>query len=104
MISPNDSPNSIGLTVDNEIIDCTENRIGGSPQEELERMRINFNRTKPIGVMAGPANRNNLFVWNCLIDGPAGSPYEGGRYKMTVIFPSNWDILDIPDIPEIRTL
>ncbi|CAG9316745.1 unnamed protein product [Blepharisma stoltei] len=33
---------------------------------------------------------NNYYLWNCVLKGPPGSLYEGGRFRFTLNIPSNY--------------
>ena len=33
---------------------------------------------------------DNLFLWNCTILGPAGSPYDDGCFNLVMTFPDNY--------------
>ena len=45
---------------------------------------------KPLGAFGGPKNINNLYDWEVTIPGPVNSPYEGGKFKVEVSFPSDY--------------
>merc|ERR1711991_95270 len=44
----------------------------------------------PEGITAGPINEDEFLEWQALIDGPEGSPYEGGVFKAVLKFPTNY--------------
>lgn len=44
----------------------------------------------PSNCTAGPKNVNNLYEWDATIIGPSNSPYAGGLFKLTVIFPEKY--------------
>jgi ubiquitin-conjugating enzyme E2 G2 len=44
------------------------------------------------GILAGPASEDNLFVWECLLSGPADTPFEGGLFPCTLTFPKDYPI------------
>ncbi len=47
--------------------------------------------TNPIeGIVAGPADESNMMAWTATIDGPPGTPYAGGKFKLSMNFPSNF--------------
>ncbi|KAI9837125.1 MAG: Ubiquitin-conjugating enzyme E2 7 [Thelocarpon superellum] len=49
--------------------------------------------TDPLeGILAGPATEDNLFVWDCLLSGPSGTPFEGGLFPCTLTFPKDYPI------------
>lgn len=55
---------------------------------ELKRLQEN-----PIeGVTAGPVDPNNLYQWEGNIQGAAGSPFEGGLFKILIVFPFDYPL------------
>lgn len=46
----------------------------------------------PEGISAGPIDEDNFFEWECLIQGPEGTPYEGGIFAATLSFPSDYPL------------
>ena len=42
------------------------------------------------GIQAGPVSENDLFDWTAIIQGPAGSSYEGGAFKLNIKVPENY--------------
>ncbi|KAH6919493.1 hypothetical protein HPB50_029519 [Hyalomma asiaticum] len=36
---------------------------------------------------AGPVDAGNLYRWQATIEGPQGSPYEGGLFKLRILLP-----------------
>ena len=43
-------------------------------------------RDKPAEIGAAPVD-DNIFVWNAHIEGPKGTPYEGGLFELEFVFP-----------------
>jgi hypothetical protein len=43
-----------------------------------------------IGWSIGPASEESVFKWKGSIDGPAGTPYEGGRFEVAMDFPADY--------------
>ncbi|MCJ1409444.1 hypothetical protein MMC19_003525 [Ptychographa xylographoides] len=41
----------------------------------------------PDGIIAGPVNEDDIFTWEALIQGPEGTPYEGGVFVAELKFP-----------------
>lgn len=46
----------------------------------------------PEGISAGPIDEDNFFEWECLIQGPEDTPYEGGVFAATLSFPSDYPL------------
>jgi ubiquitin-protein ligase len=51
----------------------------------------------PQNISATLKDDANLFEWFATIDGPAGSPYEGGRFFLDIKFPSDYPFTP-PDV------
>ena len=41
----------------------------------------------PVGIIAGPVSEDDIFVWEALIEGPEGTPFEGGVLCAELHFP-----------------
>lgn len=41
----------------------------------------------PQGIVAGPVNEDDMFLWEALIEGPEGTPFEGGVFVAELKFP-----------------
>ncbi|KAI9892468.1 MAG: Ubiquitin-conjugating enzyme E2 7 [Vezdaea aestivalis] len=46
----------------------------------------------PEGIVAGPKNEDDLFQWEALIQGPEGTPFEGGVYPADLVFPKDYPL------------
>lgn len=46
----------------------------------------------PDGISAGPIDESNFLEWECLIQGPEETPYEGGIFAATLSFPSEYPL------------
>lgn len=56
-------------------------------QEELKKLYEDM----PKGVIkAEPVSDNDLFHWELRIQGPDGTPYEGGEFELTCEYPSDF--------------
>jgi len=55
-------------------------------QHEYEEITSN----PPSNVSAGPIDDNDMFKWQATIVGPAGTPYEGGIFNLTIDFPGHY--------------
>lgn len=43
----------------------------------------------PVGCAAQP-KADDIFQWVATLDGPAESPYEGGKFQLSLVFPSDY--------------
>ncbi|KAF2754669.1 ubiquitin-conjugating enzyme [Pseudovirgaria hyperparasitica] len=46
----------------------------------------------PDGITAGPLSEDDLFTWEALISGPADTPFEGGIFPATLVFPKDYPL------------
>lgn len=46
----------------------------------------------PEGITAGPVSEDDLFLWEALIQGPEGTPYEGGIFPAELKFPRDYPL------------
>ncbi|THV75446.1 ubiquitin-conjugating enzyme E2-18 kDa [Aureobasidium pullulans] len=47
----------------------------------------------PDGITAGPVEEDDLFIWEALIEGPEGTPYEGGIFPAELKFPKDYPLM-----------
>ncbi|KAF3076833.1 Ubiquitin-conjugating enzyme E2-18 kDa [Trichoderma lentiforme] len=46
----------------------------------------------PEGITAGPVSEDDLLHWECLIQGPEGTPFEGGVFPAELKFPKDYPL------------
>lgn len=46
----------------------------------------------PEGITAGPVNEDDMFIWEALIQGPEGTPFEGGVFPAELRFPKDYPL------------
>ena len=46
----------------------------------------------PDGITAGPVNEDDLLAWEALIQGPEGTPFEGGIFPAELKFPKDYPL------------
>ncbi|KAH0802162.1 signal peptidase I [Histomonas meleagridis] len=44
----------------------------------------------PTGISAGPVNESDIYHWEALIQGPPGTVYEGGIFKVDIAIPNEF--------------
>ena len=52
----------------------------------------NLSQSPPEGITAGPVSEDDLFTWEALIQGPEGTPYEGGIFPAELKFPKDYPL------------
>ncbi|TID23025.1 ubiquitin-conjugating enzyme [Venturia nashicola] len=52
----------------------------------------NLTNDPPDGITAGPSNEDDMFVWEALIQGPEGTPFEGGIFPAELKFPRDYPL------------
>ncbi len=52
----------------------------------------NLTNDSPEGIIAGPKSEDDMFSWECLIQGPEGTPFEGGVFPATLTFPKDYPL------------
>lgn len=45
---------------------------------------------EPIPGVTTDIINDNLSTWRATIEGPAGSPYAGGKFNLQIVFPENY--------------
>ncbi len=46
----------------------------------------------PEGITAGPVSEDDLLYWEALIQGPEGTPFEGGVFAAELRFPKDYPL------------
>lgn len=46
----------------------------------------------PDGITAGPVNEEDMLHWEALIQGPEGTPFEGGVFPAELRFPKDYPL------------
>jgi hypothetical protein len=52
----------------------------------------NLTNDPPEGISAGPVNEDDIFLWEALIQGPEGTPFEGGIFPAELKFPRDYPL------------
>jgi ubiquitin-conjugating enzyme E2 G2 len=51
-----------------------------------------LSQDSPEGITAGPVSEDNMFVWEALIQGPEGTPFDGGIFPAELKFPKDYPL------------
>lgn len=52
----------------------------------------NLTNDPPDGITAGPSSEDDMFVWEALVQGPEGTPFEGGIFPAELKFPRDYPL------------
>ena len=52
----------------------------------------NLTSNPPDGITAGPVSEDDIFLWEALIQGPDGTPFEGGIFPAELKFPKDYPL------------
>lgn len=61
-------------------------------QKRLLKEYQQLTRDPPPGIVAGPISEDNLFEWDCLLEGPDGTCYENGVFSALLKFPQDYPL------------
>lgn len=61
-------------------------------QKRLFHEYKNLSTSPPDGITAGPVSEDDMFVWEALIQGPEGTPFEGGVFAAELKFPKDYPL------------
>ncbi|KAI5959297.1 CBP1 [Candida pseudojiufengensis] len=51
-----------------------------------------LSRDPPPGILAGPKSEDDLFKWECFLEGPSETPYENGVFPAILTFPKDYPL------------
>jgi len=61
-----------------------------SAQKRIAKELAEVTQTPPEGIKVSLVDDNNVHNWSITIDGPANSPYEGGKFKLLLVLPTDY--------------
>ena len=56
----------------------------------LQREYADIEKDPPANCTAGPVSDADFFTWEALIFGPSESPFQGGVFRLSINFPSDY--------------
>jgi len=59
-------------------------------QKRINKELTDFKRDAPNNLTAQPLDSDDLFRWRATVEGPAGTPYEHGRFDLNIDFPTDY--------------
>ncbi|KAI8868772.1 ubiquitin conjugating enzyme Ube2g2 [Ramicandelaber brevisporus] len=68
---------------------------GRAGSSALKRLMVEYKELTldaPEGITAGPVSEDNFFVWEAVIVGPEGTPYEDGVFPALITFPKDYPL------------
>lgn len=61
-------------------------------QRRLLQEYRDLTNNPPEGITAGPVSEDDLLYWEALIQGPEGTPFEGGVFPAELKFPKDYPL------------
>lgn len=61
-------------------------------QKRLFHEYKNLSTNPPDGITAGPVTEDDMYNWEALIQGPEGTPFEGGVFAAEMKFPKDYPL------------
>jgi ubiquitin-conjugating enzyme E2 G2 len=61
-------------------------------QRRLLKEYHDLTNNPPEGITAGPVSEDDLLYWEALIQGPEGTPFEGGVFPAELKFPKDYPL------------
>ena len=67
-------------------------KMSAVAQKRLFHEYKNLSTNPPDGITAGPITEDDMFYWEALIQGPEGTPFEGGIFAAELKFPKDYPL------------
>lgn len=66
--------------------------MASSASKRLFKEYKGLSSDPPEGITAGPISEDDMFLWEALIQGPEGTPFEGGVFPAELKFPKDYPL------------
>ena len=66
--------------------------MASSASKRLFKEYKGLSSDPPEGITAGPVSEDDMFLWEALIQGPEGTPFEGGIFPAELKFPKDYPL------------
>ncbi|KAF2800383.1 ubiquitin-conjugating enzyme [Melanomma pulvis-pyrius CBS 109.77] len=66
--------------------------MASSASKRLFKEYKGLSSDAPEGITAGPVTEDDMFLWEALIQGPEGTPFEGGVFPAELKFPKDYPL------------
>ncbi|KAF2703056.1 ubiquitin-conjugating enzyme [Pleomassaria siparia CBS 279.74] len=66
--------------------------MASSASKRLFKEYKGLSSDPPEGITAGPISEDDMFLWEALIQGPEGTPFEGGIFPAELKFPKDYPL------------
>ena len=70
----------------------TASTMSSVAQKRLFHEYKNLSTNPPDGITAGPVTEDDMYHWEALIQGPEGTPFEGGIFAAELKFPKDYPL------------
>ncbi|OAA41690.1 ubiquitin-conjugating enzyme [Metarhizium rileyi] len=91
-ISSPSSPIRPGHHVLSQASSSLDNMAQSTAHRRLLQEYRALTNSPPEGITAGPVSEDDLLHWECLIQGPEGTPFEGGVFPAELRFPKDYPL------------
>jgi len=61
-----------------------------SSQKRISKELAEVTTQPPAGIHVNLIDESNVHNWNIILDGPEGSPYAGGKFKLLLVLPTDY--------------
>ncbi|KAL1978389.1 hypothetical protein VTN31DRAFT_1248 [Thermomyces dupontii] len=59
-------------------------------QKRIAKELADLTESPPTGILVELADESNLYAWRVTMEGPEGTPYEGGKFTINLTLPTEY--------------